>query len=109
MALPQTNKTITAEFVTGLCLGLVPWGLGLMGINLNVWFGAAILLVAYALISYSLLSWAQKFHFAWRLIIVSALGALLFLVAGWQLIGQYYLAHPYDRVIDLQFSPRWLP
>ena len=109
MALPQTNKTITAEFVTGLCLGLVPWGLGLMGINLNVWFGAAILLVAYALISYSLLSWAQKFHFAWRLIIVSALGALLFLVAGWQLIGQYYLAHPNDRVIDLQFSPRWLP
>lgn len=79
-----------------------------MGINVNLWFGALILLVAYALISYALLAWLHRRHFAWRVLIVVGLGALLFFVAGRQLVSQYYVAHPDGQAIALQVSPNWL-
>jgi len=47
------DKTTYRYFLVGLFLALLPWGLQLMGITVNVWLGGIILAVAFGTMAYA--------------------------------------------------------
>jgi hypothetical protein len=57
---PAENRAATIQFFLGLALGLLPSGLGMIGITVNLWWGAALLLVCFVLIAGALWIWAAS-------------------------------------------------
>jgi hypothetical protein len=50
---PKPDRSAYTYFAVGGFLGLLQWGLGLIGITFNLWLGAAVLLLAFGLMTHA--------------------------------------------------------
>jgi hypothetical protein len=56
------------DFIFGMALALLIWGLQLIGVTVNVWLGAGVLALAFGLVARSFWAWEgpSRWHIAWR-------------------------------------------
>ncbi|MCL4524682.1 MAG: hypothetical protein M1453_03160 [Acidobacteria bacterium] len=100
MATPSqpTEKAPTSpnygELVLGLLLGLVPWGLSLVGMTTNIWLGGFILLAAFALVAHYFWHKTTKWRGRTRLSCVIVAALIWCIWVGFQMHKQYIAEHP---------------
>ncbi len=98
------------ELVIGILLGLVPWGLSLIGFAVNIWFGGSILLLAFLLAAHYLWRRIAQWPTRLRLVCLLIASVLFSVVVGRQMLFQYRIQHPIpepDTVLK-QFPERLL-
>ena len=94
---PEVPKTrIAITFFVAVGLSLLQWGLRLIGFNVNLYFGAFILAVAFGCMAYGF--WISEKAAKWRLsirviTIIMALVVYSFFIVR-QIVTQYRLDHP---------------
>src|SRR5213593_798710 len=86
------SKVALAIGIVGV---LVPWGLQLIGVAVNVWLGGVILAVAFGFIVYASWIWERstRWHVALRGATIVVAGALYFTFVGRQMISEYKKGH----------------
>jgi hypothetical protein len=47
-----SDNSTRVQFLVGLCLGLIPWGLSLIGITLNFWLGLILLIASFGFLAH---------------------------------------------------------
>ncbi|MBI4464486.1 MAG: hypothetical protein HY647_07255 [Acidobacteria bacterium] len=55
----QAKRSAFVSLLLGTALALLPWGLELMGVAVNPWLGAAVLVAAFALLGWSFWLWPR--------------------------------------------------
>jgi hypothetical protein len=82
-------------FLVGLFVGLVPEGLSLIGVTINIWLGGILLAVAFGLVVYAFWIWegSWRFHIALRMATIVIGAAIYFGWTGRQMIAQYRKDH----------------
>jgi hypothetical protein len=90
---PSTAAKIA--LVSGLVLGLLPWGLGLIGVTVNLPLGALILFVAFSLGVYAFWIWehSSQWHVILRVLTVSLAAIVYFGLVGMQIHREYKTEH----------------
>jgi hypothetical protein len=91
---PKTSAA-TISLILGIVLALVPWGLGLIGVAVNLPLGALILAVAFGLLAYAFWIWerASRWHVALRTgTVVIAFCVYSYLIGG-QIVREYRAEH----------------
>jgi hypothetical protein len=81
--------------VLGIVLGLLPWGLGLIGLTVNLPLGAGILFIAFGLCVYAFWIWerASRWHVLLRVFTVSIAAVFYFWFVGSQVYREYKTEH----------------
>jgi hypothetical protein len=87
-----------AAKISALCgtgLALLQWGLGLIGVAINIYLGAAVLLVTFGCFVYAFWIWerASRFHVLLRIGTILAAGFLYFAFIGNQVVSLYKSDH----------------
>ncbi|SRR6266542_1145789 len=88
---PEPDNSARPQFILGLCLGLLPWGLSLIGITINLAFGCIILAFTFALIAHAFWIWERARRWPIWLRVVTITLAFVF-SAGFvlrQVLAQY--------------------
>jgi len=90
------SKAAKISAACGTGLGLLQLGLGLIGITVNIYLGAAALLATFACFVYAFWTWekASRFHVALRIGTVSLAAVVYFGLTGRQVVSQYKADHP---------------
>ncbi len=88
-------RSAEIALVVGLVLGLLPWGLGLIGLTVNLPLGAVILFVAFALCVYAFWIWerASRWHVLLRVFTVLIAAVFYFWFVGSQVYREYKTEH----------------
>jgi hypothetical protein len=86
-----SGKSAKIALVVGIVLGLLPWGLGLIGLTVNLPLGAAILFIAFGLGVYAFWIWerASRWHVLLRVLTILIGAACYFWFVGSQLYREY--------------------
>jgi hypothetical protein len=82
--------------VLGVVFVLIPWGLSLIGVTVNLLLGGALLAVAFVLLVYAFWIWekASRFHLLLRLLTIIVAAILYFALIGKQMLSEYQRQHP---------------
>jgi hypothetical protein len=85
------NKGVAPSIVIGFVLALIAMGLPMIGVAVNLYFGAGIFLAAFILLAYGFWRWerARRWSEAVRVSSLWILGILYFAIVGIQLFSQY--------------------
>jgi len=89
------SKSPTIQFLVGLGLGLLPSGLQMIGVAINLWLGAAILLAAFVFVGRAFWMWerSSRWHVILRVLtVLVALVAYVYLIGG-QIMIEYRREH----------------
>ena|SRR5258708_29359201 len=89
----ETKSGLGFEFVVGLCVGLLPWGLSLIGIAINLELGCLILAVTFGLLAHAFWRWGSARRWSLKARIITIFVAFAF-SAGFvfrQVVAQYRL------------------
>jgi hypothetical protein len=89
----ETKSGLGFEFVVGLCIGLLPWGLSLIGIAVNLELGCLILAVTFGLLAHVFWRWGSARRWSLKARIITIFVAFAF-SAGFvfrQVVAQYRL------------------
>ena len=91
----EKNSNATMIFIASLILGLVPWGLGLIGVTANLYLGAFILAVAFGLGVRAFWIWerASSWHVTLRICTVLVGFCVYSYLIGGQIRRQYRAEH----------------
>jgi hypothetical protein len=83
-------------FVVGIIVGLVPWGLQMIGVVINLWAGAVVLLLAFSLCTYAFWIWksASQRPKTVRILVIVVAAGICFPLIGRQVHTQYLKDHP---------------
>lgn len=108
----RADKTTYRYFLVGLFLALLPWGLQLIGVTVNLWLGGIILAVAFGLMIYAFWIWESpsRWHIYLRIATIIVAAGLYSAFVGRQIIREWQNEHPSDssariRVIDVVLVP----
>jgi len=101
----QNRRRVAPSIIIGLVLALFAIGLPMIGITVNIYLGAAVLLLAFILLAYGFWCWetAIRWGVTARVSTLWALGIVYFLLIGIQIVFQYRKDHP--RNIAAPYSP----
>jgi hypothetical protein len=99
---PSTDdKSARIQLILGLCIGLIPWGLSLIGVTINIWLGCFILAATFILIAHAFWIWerARRWPMPLRLITIAFafIGSAGFV--GKQVITEYRQEHSEPAVV----------
>lgn len=94
--LGKNAKVALLFFLVALACGLIPWGLGLIGVTVNIWLGGAILALAFGIGAVAFWIWGGscRFHVALRWAALLVAGGIYFGLVGKQVLSQYKRDHP---------------
>lgn len=84
------------DFIFGMALALLIWGLQLIGVTVNAWLGAAVLAFAFALVARSFWAWEgpSRWHIAWRGLTVLIAAGLYAAIIIPQIKTEWAKEHP---------------
>ena len=85
-----------AQFLVGLVLALVIWGLQLIGITINLWLGAIVLAIAFVLMTrvFWIREGLRKRNIFWRVLTVCVAAILYAGSIAWQIRAELRKEHP---------------
>src|SRR5258708_11403105 len=94
VALPDKSSGI--YFLLGVAIGLIPAGMGMIGVTVNIWFGAVLLLAAFCFVVRAFWMWekSSKWHVVLRTITVLVAATAYCFLIGMQMLAQYRKDHP---------------
>ena len=87
----ETRSGLGFEFILGLCVGLLPWGLSLIGITINLGLGCVILAITFGLLAHAFWTWERARRWSLKVRIITVVVAFVF-SAGFvfrQVVRQY--------------------
>ncbi len=87
----RPDKSPMIYFLLGSFCSILPWGASLIGITVNLWLGAAVLLVSFGLIGYAFWLWetSSRWHVALRIGTVILAGLIYSWIVGKQIVTQH--------------------
>jgi hypothetical protein len=90
------NRKIAASIIVGFILALLAMGLPMIGVTVNLWLGAFVLLGAFLLFAYGILGAETAKHWSKvsRVNTLWVLGLIYFGFVGFQIYSQYQKDHP---------------
>jgi hypothetical protein len=99
MADERPSVAVAPSVILGFCLTLVAMGLPMIGVTINVYLGASILVVAFILLAYGLWHFekARRWSEAARVSSLWILGIICFALVGAQVYSQYKRDHSSPR------------
>jgi hypothetical protein len=105
------DKSARIQFILGLCIGLLPWGLSLIGFTINIWFGCFILAATFILIAHAFWVWERARRWPMPLRLLTIAFAFIFSAGfvGKQVITQYRQEHSEPVVVSLECNFTVLP
>ena len=107
----QPDKTGIMYFVVGLIVALIPSGLQLIGVTVNIWLGGAILAVALVLMVYAFWIWerASKWHLLLRIGTITIAAVVYFLLVERQMVAEWHREHSIVGVKLQENTPQTNP
>ena len=90
------KRRIEMSIIGGFVLALIAMGLPMIGIAVNLWLGAVVLLIAFLLFSYGFWQWekAKDWSAVARANTLWVLGLVYFTLIGWQIFAEHQKDHP---------------
>ena len=108
----RTNtKTVAPSLILGFFLALIAMGLPMIGLTVNLYLGALILSVAFALLAFGFWKWetTAEWGIASRVNTLWVLGIFYFSLIGFQIFSQYKKDHPQPRPSETSLEPHQTP
>jgi hypothetical protein len=92
-------------------LGLVAWGLSLIGVVTNLFLGVAVLLLAFLLTAFEFWKWSKlrRMHLAFRMLVLLFVAAIGFWFARRQVVSQNNAEQPSLTASNASSSPESVP
>jgi hypothetical protein len=92
----QKKRSVAPSLILGFVLALIEMGLPMIGMSVNLPFGALLLFVAFALFAWGLWNWETnlKYGRVARGITLVVVGLIYFGLMGYQIHSQYKKYHP---------------
>lgn len=110
-AIPESSSKKPDRFalvslLVGIFVALLPWGLGMIGVTVNLWLGALVLAVAFGLIVYPLWTWEKfsRWHVVLRISTVVLAAIFYFALIGRQIYAQYQKDHPVTEISEVTIT-----
>ena len=90
--LPLNPKVV---FTLSVVIGLLPWGIQMIGVSVNLWLGTAVCAVAFFLGAYAFWVWegASSWHTVLRIGTIVLFAFAYFALIGYQIRSQYRKEH----------------
>ena len=99
----SNSKTVAPSLILGFFIALIAMALPMIGVTVNLYLGASILLVAFGLLAFGFWKWEKtaKWRTTWRVNTLWVLGLIYFSLVGFQIFSQYKKDHPQPKASEI--------